>query len=212
MGIGASRVPEPIPEGSAKAQLSYTDWPNLYVRVGDWDEMYRSGECDWGGIGELPHYALIAGYVHKLINKGMLLDAGCGEAALVDYIDLERIGYFGFDISSVAVERANKRMPRGRAIQATFDGFLPPSDLKFDGIVFKSSLQYTPTPFETIDRYRSLLKNGGIMIVSTYQANKDLLFGNLLEQACNQGRYAAIDMADAVSVSHNLAWRIFVLR
>ena len=59
-------------------------------------------------------------------------------------------------------------------------------------------------------KYRSFLKHGGIIIVGVYQANKDWLFGKLLQEACNQGRYAIVDIAYAASVSDDLAWRMFV--
>ena len=212
LGIGRSHISETMQESPATVNLSYAHWRDLYIRVGDWDQLYRTGECDWAGIGELPHYAMIAGYVHKLVKEGTLLDAGCGEANLTDYLNPQKVDYLGFDISAVAVGRANNRIPRGYAIEATFDGFSPPSDIKFDAIVFNGSLQYTATPFETIDKYRSFLTDGGIIIVGVYQANKDFLFGKLLQEACNQGRYAIVDVACAASVSSNLAWRIFVLK
>jgi SAM-dependent methyltransferase len=212
LGVGRSHLSEMMPEDSAGTKVSYADWRDLYIRVGDWDRLYRAGECDWAGIGELPHYAMVAGYVHKLAKEGILLDAGCGEATLTDYLDPQKVDYLGFDISAIAVERANNRIPRGYAIEASFDAFSPPDDIKFDAIVFNGSLQYTATPFEIIDKYRSFLKYGGIIIVGVYQANKDLLFGKLLQEACNQGRYAIVDIAYAASVSDDLAWRIFVLK
>ena len=50
----------------------------------NWDQTFREGK--WAtshSIAETPRYAAVAGYVHRLLRKGNLLDAGCGEGLTV---------------------------------------------------------------------------------------------------------------------------------
>ena len=70
----------------------------------NWDQTFREGKWEYlHSIAETPRYAAVAGYVHKLLRRGNLLDAGCGEGLLVDYLDINRIRYTGFDLSPISV-------------------------------------------------------------------------------------------------------------
>ena len=196
---------------------SYDRWRQTYNKSIDWDETFRSGRWDYlSQIGELPRYALIAAYLHKLLGHGRVLDAGCGEGILGDYLDLERLEYVGFDLSSEAVPRAQARLRRGTVFQCRIDEFQPPDLVKYDAVVFNESLQHTETPLESLDRFRTFLTERGFIAVSLFKnPNQDAngpRLGRFLTEACVKGRYALLDHAEGVSVSHNLAWLIFVLR
>ena len=44
------------------------------------DQTFREAKWEYlHSIAETPRYAAVAGYVHKLLRQGDLLDAGCGE-------------------------------------------------------------------------------------------------------------------------------------
>ena len=105
---------------------SYERWRHTYRTV-DWEETYASGRWDYlADIGELPRYGIVAGDVHKLIVRGRLLDAGCGEAILVDYLDVGRFEYTGFDLSPTAIGRAHSRLRGGTAFVGNIEEFEPP--------------------------------------------------------------------------------------
>lgn len=196
---------------------SYDRWRQTYNKSVDWEETFRSGRWDYlSEIGELPRYAVVAGYVHKLLGQGRVLDVGCGEGILADYLDLERMDYTGFDLSPTAISRAQRRVRRGSAFQCLIEDFQPPDDANYDAVVFNESLQLTATPLELVDRYRGFLSERGVIIVSLFKnpneaANGPRLARFLIAQ-CEAGKYALLDQAEGVSVSRNLAWRIFVLR
>lgn len=185
-----------------------------YLRADRWEAEWSSGAWDrLDDIAELPHHGVVAGFVARLIGTGRLLDAGCGAGSLADYLNLDRIEYLGFDISASAVERANDRLTRGRALQSSFDQFEPPDEAAFDCIVFNESLQCTVLPLDTLDKFRSYLTQRGIMIVSLFQSNKKegAVLAELLRDACDRGRFRLLDCAEASSLSNDLTWRIFVL-
>ena len=77
-----------------------------------WDAEYTSGRwCFLHGAGEHGHYALIAGYVHRHLSlgpEGTVLDVGCGEAILFNYLwGLDPGSYLGCDLSAVAIDSAS---------------------------------------------------------------------------------------------------------
>jgi SAM-dependent methyltransferase len=193
---------------------TYADWPRLYPNH-DWEEEYRNGEHEYmSGLGELPHYALVAGYVRRFVGQGKVLDAGCGEAHLALYLDLEKIDYLGFDISSTAVAYANRKLTHGRALCCSFDEFAPPKGATFDVIVFDDSLRYIAAPFETLNRFRALLAPNGVIVVTVFLNGNGSgkWFTKFLKSACDEGRFTLLDIAETRSVSHGHEWCVFALR
>jgi hypothetical protein len=46
----------------------------------NWDQTFREVKWEYlHSIAETPRYAAVAGYVHKLLRQGNLLDAGCSD-------------------------------------------------------------------------------------------------------------------------------------
>lgn len=93
------------------------DWLNVDQSSEELDELY--GERDYYAYlrshNFRPLYATVAAHVSKLVGgDGYVLDVGCGEAMLADYLPSD-IRYFGLDASRAAIRRARERM-----------GLLPP--------------------------------------------------------------------------------------
>jgi SAM-dependent methyltransferase len=200
------------------ADDDYGSWAATYRHGADWEAMYASGRWAYlDGLGELPHYALAAGYVHKLMAPGTVLDAGCGEAIFRDYLDGARFRYHGFDISQTAIANAHEHLQAGDELSvAAMETFDPPVGRRYAAVVFNESLQYTPIPLESLDRFRGYLVPGGVMVVSLYRRDDPGANGprlaRFLEQECRRRRFALVDRARAVSLSHERSWDIFVLR
>ena len=192
---------------------SYENWLLLRRPPVDWEPYFR------GGAGaalarEVPGYALVAGYVHRFVRSGSVLDAGCGEATLAGYLDLGRLAYTGFDVSSTALTRGRDNLGRGTVFVSSIEDFR--AEQEFDAIVFKGSLPSIDDPLGAIDRYRSYLAPEGVIVIALYvnpdEAGNSSLLARFLEAACAQGRYTLVERADTSSVTYKLSWRVFVLK
>jgi 2-polyprenyl-3-methyl-5-hydroxy-6-metoxy-1,4-benzoquinol methylase len=199
----------------AEPELSYADWPRLRTPIADWDGIYAQGAWfDWPA--EVPHHAIIAGFAARLVGRGTLLDAGCGDGGLIEYLDLSRFEYFGFDGSGAAIERARERPGRPNVVHRTFDQFEPASGHTFDVVVFNESLQFAADPFGIVDRFRSFLSARGVIVVSLFQAKdgpaNGVLLARLLQQECATGRFSLLELAEGRNLLRDLTWRIFALK
>ena len=107
-------------------------------------------------------------------------------------------------------------MRRGTVSQCRIEQFQPPDGATYDAVVFGESLQVIEAPLESLDRYRRFLTDRGFLVVSLFknpntEANGPRL-ARFLAAECATGRYTLIDETEGASVSHDLAWRVFVLR
>jgi 2-polyprenyl-3-methyl-5-hydroxy-6-metoxy-1,4-benzoquinol methylase len=196
---------------------SYQTWRSTYNKGKDWEATFQRGQWNYlDEVGELPRYAVIAGYIHKLLPGGDVLDAGCGEAVFSQYLDLERFRYTGIDLSPTAIERAGRRLRRGTVRVSSIEEFSAPAGERYCAVVFNESIQLTDTPLESIDRYREFLTPEGLIVISLFRTADERGNGprlaRFLVTECENGRYSLVDRCEAVSVSHSRVWEIFVLR
>ncbi|GAB2974598.1 class I SAM-dependent methyltransferase [Nocardioides montaniterrae] len=137
---------------------------------GAWDEQYAGGGWDYlSGLGEVAHYAVIAGYARHLHPGGSVLDVGCGTGVLHDHLAAGGYSrYTGVDISSVAIAALEARVPRGSAdfFAVDADRFSP--ERSYDLVILNESLTYFPDPAATFRRYLGFVADGGFAIVSCH--------------------------------------------
>jgi 2-polyprenyl-3-methyl-5-hydroxy-6-metoxy-1,4-benzoquinol methylase len=192
-------------------------WQQQYNPIGDWDDTFRRGQwAHLAGKAEIPHYALIAGYAHKLIGSGRVLDAGCGEGVLIDYLDLGRLDYVGFDISETAISRARLRSPKARLLVTSVDEFQTDRAPGYDAIIFNEVLPAVQDPLGVLDRFLDILNPNGIAIISLYQspdeqANARILT-RMLEAELALERYTVVAKAVATSSREPMTWNIYCLQ
>jgi 2-polyprenyl-3-methyl-5-hydroxy-6-metoxy-1,4-benzoquinol methylase len=126
--------------------------------------------------------AIIAGVltpIYSAVIRGnvSILDIGCGEAGVVDFLPKnQNYEYIGVDLSTEAIKLA--QMKRGfnshfRFIQSAAHDFSPPH-FNFDVIIFSEVLYYTE--YETVmNQYLTYLaKPHGIMIISVFRTGDRL--------------------------------------
>lgn len=124
-----------------------------------WDYLFSKGESE--------HYQTIVGLYEKFGRKGKILDVGCGQGVLYQYLN-EKFGrdldYLGIDISEAAVKKASQLFPFGNFKQLDFDK----QELleKFDIIIFNETLYYFIKPLDTVEDCiaQNLNENGSIII------------------------------------------------
>lgn len=130
---------------------------------------------------ERPRYSVVLGFCMFACRNKRVLDAGCGNAILLDY--LKSCGYenyLGIDISEAAIkDNQVKADDRTRFIAANIEEYIPPG--KFDCIVFNECLYYLSDPLAVLQKYRAVLAKDGIMIVSMFISNRRIanLFSRL---------------------------------
>jgi 2-polyprenyl-3-methyl-5-hydroxy-6-metoxy-1,4-benzoquinol methylase len=185
----------------------------------NWEDGFCRGEWDFlAEIGEAPRNALVAGFVHRLVGSGRVLDVGCGEGVLLDYLDLGRIDYSGFDVSPTAVERARGRT-RGATVNlfvASMDDFEPSQGERFDMIVFNESLSHSSQPVTTLYRNFNYLTTSGYILISqfqTFKATSDAAyFTPLLKAEMDAGRLTASHTAEVLNCDNRIRWKIYCFR
>lgn len=147
-----------------------------YHPVHEWDRQYATATWSYlGGLEQVPRYAVIEGWRHRLKPTGRVLDLGCGEGVLLEQIPPgARVDYTGVDFSQVAINVAVTKI-RDASIQrfvcADLETFEPPPGAAFDVIVFNEVLYYLADPRAVVRRYRTSLAPGGLMIVSIFHQN-----------------------------------------
>jgi 2-polyprenyl-3-methyl-5-hydroxy-6-metoxy-1,4-benzoquinol methylase len=141
----------------------------LEVKRETWDKEFLSGR--WNCLDENPteraRHAVIGMYCRKYFPNGKILDVGCGEGTLTDFLnDTQKQNYLGIDLSKEAIRiGSGKRTElKFRNIEAeTFE-----TDQKLDIIVFNEVLYYTEHE-RIFKKYSELLEPDGIVILSLYR-------------------------------------------
>jgi 2-polyprenyl-3-methyl-5-hydroxy-6-metoxy-1,4-benzoquinol methylase len=123
----------------------------------------------WGlrSLDAVPQRAVIAGYLRHLVPGGRVLDIGCGEGLIVPH--LAGLSYVGVDLSAEAIGRAKADFGAVAQFHAADALTYNPEGL-FDAVVFNECLYYLDDPAAAVARYEAVLKPGGFVIVSMYEA------------------------------------------
>jgi 2-polyprenyl-6-hydroxyphenyl methylase/3-demethylubiquinone-9 3-methyltransferase len=125
---------------------------------------------DWQGLDsptQIPRYSKIADILRNFMVSGRVLDVGCGEAVLLDWLPKNYI-YTGIDPSAAAVNIANKRHPSAKIIHKKAEDFDSYGEL-FDIIIFNEMLYYADDPIALLKKYSILLNKNGKILCSIYQ-------------------------------------------
>lgn len=205
------------PQIAIDDRYSQTSWQSQYHPIADWDGMFRQGQWDYlHDANEMPRYAVIAGYAHRFLGTGRLLDVGCGTGVLVEYLDRARIDYAGFDLSEAAITRARQRWPNVSLTISSVEAFAADDGTCPQAIVFNEVLPHIAAPLETLDRFLGSAGAAGLAIVSLYQSQDEAanarIFTRMLEAELAAGRYAVLARTDVTNMQTGLAWRVYCLR
>lgn len=190
--------------------------PDHRLRPVDWEETFRQHAWDFlADIAETPRYAVVAGYVHKLMHRGHVLDAGCGEGVLLQYLDISRFHYTGFDLSPTAIDRARQRYDVAKFASSPIETFIPPENEKYDIIIFNEVLSQIEHPIKELDRFFTFLKPGGHVIISLFQSRPEgmgAITTRMLEAELAARRMASVAAAEVLNCDTGLRWKIYCLR
>jgi 2-polyprenyl-3-methyl-5-hydroxy-6-metoxy-1,4-benzoquinol methylase len=146
-------------------------WNTILVgaRKRMWDRQYASGFGYQLRLQEeQEHNQTLVEFMVSANKNKTILDVGCGEGLLLDYLD--RWGYqkyVGIDFSDVALRNASKRAnAKTSFVSGLAESFVP--DGQFDSIIFNECLYCFADPLQVIHRYEQYLTPHGVMLVSLF--------------------------------------------
>jgi 2-polyprenyl-3-methyl-5-hydroxy-6-metoxy-1,4-benzoquinol methylase len=142
-----------------------------------WENEFASGS--WEYLAKIPveraRNSVICGvFALQHAPRGKILDVGCGEGVLSDYLNEEqKKNYTGIDLSHEAIKIAKKRREMLSFMQADASTFAPPPGQTYDMIVFNEMLYYMNHK-EIIEKYSApaYLSVGGIIVISVWFSKK----------------------------------------
>lgn len=195
----------------------------LSDKAGSWNEQYADGA--WNrlrNMREFAHYGSVAAYVNARRQSVSVLDLGCGEGILFNFMNAKIIAnYTGVDISVVALEGARSNIAnsadphtRCRLICAPAEVYSPETDEKFDFIILNEVLHYCNDPKSLLEKLRPHLSLDGVMIVSWFRRQNDPLLAKEMEMwnVLEAEKWEIIDVASVQNIKHNLQWQLRVVR
>jgi 2-polyprenyl-3-methyl-5-hydroxy-6-metoxy-1,4-benzoquinol methylase len=129
--------------------------------------MWNDDYGDWQGLPsdtQQARYHEIARIVGEFRPNGSVLDVGCGEAVLADYLP-KCVDYTGIEPSAKASASATAKAP---CHHTTAEGFISGEE-RWDCIIFNEMLYYSQAPQALLLKFSRLLRPNGIIIISIYQ-------------------------------------------
>jgi SAM-dependent methyltransferase len=152
----------------------------------EWDDEFKTGK--WRYLETVPFERnRLATIGRGIINmhvrpvNATILDVGCGEGILSDYITSEqKKNYIGVDISKVAIDQAFKKRgaPMSWVVSMARE-YTPPREV--DVIIFSEMLYYVDYQ-KVLTQYESYLSPNGIIIISLWcPDNEEGMFSEIID-------------------------------
>jgi len=136
---------------------------------GSWEKLYK-GRIDRTTYNFMSRFRAVEELLGSCV-EGEILDVGCGTGDLLPLIIQKTGNYYGVDISSKMIERANVRF--ADAIKKNVASFhiadcdmLPFNDMKFNLAIAVGLIEYLPDPSLFLKEVRRILVNDGYFLVT----------------------------------------------
>jgi 2-polyprenyl-3-methyl-5-hydroxy-6-metoxy-1,4-benzoquinol methylase len=174
-----------------------------------WEAQYAAGRWDFlAQLPELARFSILAGYICHLKPGGTVLDAGCGQGALLGRLPSTCFSrYLGIDVSASAIAVAQKqRSERSSFLTVDCEHYSPAE--RFDVIVFNEVLCGLRDPVATVERYARSLNPDGLLLVSLCTAAR----GSAAILWRLKRAYATVDEVKVVHAGKKISWVCAALR
>ena len=133
-----------------------------------WDKQYNQGAWDLlQDPEEVPRYQLLVSLWKEHCRPGSILDVGCGDAVLRQFLPIEGGRYVGLDLSPAAIERGRSRILEKDALLAA-NAESWEIDASYETIILNECVYYFEDPLVTVERYWASRTEGGSLIVSMF--------------------------------------------
>jgi 2-polyprenyl-3-methyl-5-hydroxy-6-metoxy-1,4-benzoquinol methylase len=149
---------------------------------------WNDASGDWQGLRQerqAARYREIARLVELYAPNGKVLDVGCGEGVLMDYLNLEKISqYTGIDPSATAVSNVVLKRSQDNVERTTVEQYQA-GQLSCDVIVLSEVLYYLQDPVGIIEKFAGALTKNGVLIISIFQRKDRLTAKSLARKLVN---------------------------
>ena len=186
----------------AGAQLTSCDSkePWLFQSEKKWDQQWRSGQWEYMDkvAVERSKIAVMGVLVQIYSNAtGSVLDIGCGEGSLADFLTPEqKHKYVGVDLSKEAVLSGRRKRKGLRFVHAAAHQFRPRQErMHYDTIVFADMLYYVEYE-NVLKQFNGYLSPNGVLVVSIFHHTDTLMYKNIFDYAAK-----IFDKVDEMDVS-----------
>ena len=110
-------------------------------------------------------------FIKKYLKReGKVLDFGCGNGRLLDFLEGTKLNYTGIDASGKLIKIAQKKYPGKSFLQLENEGRLPFKDKEFD-MIFSIAVFHHFTPKmadNALGEMKRILKDDGILILTIW--------------------------------------------
>lgn len=133
-----------------------------------WDSQYRAGRWDYlASLEQAPRYAVLAAWSCRLCSSPSILDVGCGEGLLLEF--LHRGGdllYYGIDFAPAAVERARSRIidAEREVVECVSAEVFDIGTVAPNLVIFNESLNCCAEPVRLLQRYLNAVGDGFVLL------------------------------------------------
>jgi SAM-dependent methyltransferase len=150
-------------------------WANSSTKKRIWEDEFARGQ--WNYLDHTDD--IIYDFLDRYINKGCILDLGCGTGNTGIEMDATKYDkYTGVDISEVAIAKAKvrsvaaHRQEKNEFVCADISRYAPST--KYDIVLFRESIFYFPRIKikNTLRKYSSVIKIGGVFIVRMHSQKR----------------------------------------
>lgn len=153
------------------SQLNRREWKNMEFRWANevekaWNQMADHWSSRSKNMWEHGSRKDIVPFMQKHINRGKIIDVGCGDGYGTHTLQRHGFDGVGVDISEEMIVRANEQKVDETIIFHQADvHHLPFSAEQFDGALVINVLEWTEHPFGVLQELRRVIRPGGFICV-----------------------------------------------
>jgi SAM-dependent methyltransferase len=118
-------------------------------------------------LEQVPRYAVLATWCRRLCSSPSILDVGCGEGLLLEFLhgggDLR---YCGIDFAPAAIERAKRRIVDGarERVECVSAEAFDVATVAPNLVIFNESLNCCAEPVRLLQRYLNVVGDGFVLL------------------------------------------------